>query len=158
MKALSLTQPWASLVAVGAKRYETRSWSTGHRGAIAIAASKSFPLDCRALFAGRPFRDVLDEAGLTLDDLVRCCGHVVAVADVVGCIRTDGHAAQLVGLPVPAEHERAFGDYSPGRFAWALDNVRQLDSPVACKGMLGLWEMPSAVYEAVRRNVRGGLQ
>lgn len=31
MKAISLWQPWASLMAVGAKRYETRSWGTLYR-------------------------------------------------------------------------------------------------------------------------------
>lgn len=50
MKALSLTQPWASLVAIGAKRIETRSWSTSYRGLVAIHASKRFP-DEACLFA-----------------------------------------------------------------------------------------------------------
>lgn len=36
MKVLSVLQPWASLIAIGAKRYETRSWRTDHRGPIAI--------------------------------------------------------------------------------------------------------------------------
>jgi hypothetical protein len=26
MKAITLWQPWASLIAIGAKKYETRSW------------------------------------------------------------------------------------------------------------------------------------
>ena len=43
MKALTLTQPWASLVAIGAKRIETRSWSTPYRGLLAIHAAKGFP-------------------------------------------------------------------------------------------------------------------
>src|SRR5690348_17556570 len=43
MKALTLTQPWASLVAIGAKRIETRSWSTSYRGPLAIHAAKGFP-------------------------------------------------------------------------------------------------------------------
>lgn len=41
---------------------------------------------------------------------------------------------------VPAEPERSFGDYTPGRFAWFLHNVRQLPEPVDAKGALGLWE------------------
>jgi hypothetical protein len=40
MKALTLHQPWASLVAVGAKTIETRSWSTRYRGPLAIHAAK----------------------------------------------------------------------------------------------------------------------
>jgi hypothetical protein len=40
MKALTLWQPWASLIAVGAKTIETRGWSTSYRGPLAIHASK----------------------------------------------------------------------------------------------------------------------
>ena len=34
MKAPSLWQPWASAIAVGAKRVETRSWPTNYRGPL----------------------------------------------------------------------------------------------------------------------------
>jgi activating signal cointegrator 1 len=43
MKAITLTQPWATLVAIGAKRIETRSWPTNYRGPLAIHAAKGFP-------------------------------------------------------------------------------------------------------------------
>lgn len=43
MKALTLRQPSASLVAVGVKKIETRSWSTAYRGRIAIHAAKHEP-------------------------------------------------------------------------------------------------------------------
>lgn len=41
MKALTLHQPWASLVAEGVKTIETRSWSTKYRGQLAIHAGKT---------------------------------------------------------------------------------------------------------------------
>lgn len=47
MKALSLTQPWAALLAVGAKTIETRDWPTSYRGWFAIHASKGFPSAAR---------------------------------------------------------------------------------------------------------------
>jgi len=40
VKVLSLLQPWATLVVMGIKKIETRSWSTTHRGALLIHASK----------------------------------------------------------------------------------------------------------------------
>src|SRR5258708_5270609 len=43
VKALTLWQPWASLIAVGAKTIETRSWSTSYRGPLAIHAAKRKP-------------------------------------------------------------------------------------------------------------------
>jgi activating signal cointegrator 1 len=43
VRALSLWQPWASLVACGRKTIETRSWRTGYRGPLAIHASQRPP-------------------------------------------------------------------------------------------------------------------
>ena len=39
-RTLSLWQPWASMIAVGLKRHETRSWETSYRGLLAIHAAK----------------------------------------------------------------------------------------------------------------------
>lgn len=151
MKALSLTQPWASLVAVGAKRYETRSWYTGHRGRIAIAAAKGFPGHCRELVSTAPFAAALSGAGYrALADVMAECGSIVAVATIVACVRVDGGLPRdLSGLPPPAEHEESFGDYTAGRFAWALADVRRLTRPVPAKGALGLWLLPSDLERAV---------
>lgn len=40
MKVITLIQPWATLIALGEKQIETRSWSTKYRGEIAIHAGK----------------------------------------------------------------------------------------------------------------------
>lgn len=40
MKALSVKQPWASLIVSGKKTVECRSWSTKYRGELVICASK----------------------------------------------------------------------------------------------------------------------
>ena len=32
MKAVTVRQPWATLIALGMKRFETRSWQTKYRG------------------------------------------------------------------------------------------------------------------------------
>jgi len=43
LRGFTLTQPWASLVAGGAKHNETRDWYTSYRGLLAIHAAKTFP-------------------------------------------------------------------------------------------------------------------
>ena len=43
MKALTLHQPRASLVALGVKTIETRGWSTTYRGPLLIHAGKREP-------------------------------------------------------------------------------------------------------------------
>ena len=40
MKALSVKQPWASLIAAGVKTLEVRVWPTDHRGALLICSSR----------------------------------------------------------------------------------------------------------------------
>jgi activating signal cointegrator 1 len=64
MKVLSLWQPWASLVAHGLKKIETRGWdATPYRGPLAIHATLAWNSDCRDL-AGtdrcwQPLRETL---------------------------------------------------------------------------------------------------
>lgn len=43
MRALTIRQPWATLIATGAKTIETRSWSTKYRGPLAIHAGAHRP-------------------------------------------------------------------------------------------------------------------
>jgi len=40
MKAISLHQPWASMIADGRKTIETRSWPTNYRGELLICSTK----------------------------------------------------------------------------------------------------------------------
>lgn len=144
MKALSLIQPWATLIAIGSKRIETRSWSTDYRGPIAIHASKWMtPAGkyvnadveaCIAMCYREPFTTELTMGGIArVLDLPS--GAIVATARLVDVVRTD---AIRVG-----ELEREFGDYRPGRFAWRLADVQQLRTPVPYRGFPGLWDLPA---------------
>ena len=137
MKCLSLTQPWATLVALGAKKMETRSWSTKYRGPLAIHAAKRFPATAKA-FA---------ETERALDRLPSrlALGAIIAVVDLTQVQPTEFLIGRLSGL------EHYYGDYSPGRFAWRLDNVRRLANPVPFKGSLGLFDIPWSAAELLQR-------
>jgi len=150
MKAISLWQPWASLVAFGEKRFETRSWSTAYRGPIAIHATKTFPASAVYLCANEPpFHATLAKAGFRRpDELPR--GAVVAVAELVACISTNDLRDLLAEWPKGASRdEEDFGDFSPGRWAWKMENVRRLADPVPAKGARGLWEWTPAARDLV---------
>lgn len=41
MKALSIKQPWATMIAQGDKTIETRKWGTEYRGDLLIVSAKS---------------------------------------------------------------------------------------------------------------------
>lgn len=146
MKALSLTQPWATLIAIGAKCIETRSWGTAFRGPLAIHASKGFPRDCQELCATEPFLAVLKAAGFTNTKQLPV-GRVVAVARLLDVVGTNDVMDDVMELTCP--HELAFGDYAPGRFAWLLDGVVELAEPIPCKGALGLWDVPAAIVASL---------
>ena len=138
MKALTLTQPWATLVAIGAKRIETRNWSTPYRGRLAIHAAKGFPKDARALCLKEPFKRVLMAASIeSLADLP--LGAVLATVQLVDCVPTGQVRSRL------SSEEYAFGDYSTERWAWLLDDIQPLDIPEHARGSLGLWDWPEAV-------------
>lgn len=161
MRGLSLTQPWATLVAIGAKKIETRSWSTPYRGWLAIHAAKGLAsvggghsglID---LCLTEPFRSALVRGGagriVPGEDLP--LGAIVAVAHLhrVGRIsrrRDDAIYVEGHDLPITGD-EVAFGDYTPGRFGWSLTNVQSLTEPIPCRGSLGLWEVPADVLALI---------
>jgi hypothetical protein len=131
MKALTLTQPWATLVAIGAKKFETRSWSTKYRGPLAIHAAKGFTNENAAMCFRHPFRTVLKD--LEIGEITKVRGHIIATCDLVDVILITEQNA-------PTGNEFAFGDYTPGRYMWKLDNIVMLETPVPAKGKLSLWE------------------
>ncbi len=52
MRALTILQPWAEMIARGVKRVENRTWRTKYRGEIAIHAGKGMTgLDSEDLWA-----------------------------------------------------------------------------------------------------------
>src|SRR5260221_1253433 len=116
MKALTLTQPWATLVAIGAKKIETRSWSTSYRGPLAIHAAKAAHREEAALCLQEPFTSAL--GGRVLYELP--LGRVVAtvrLVDVRPTSMTIGEAAWSDPRQdiVLSPQEEAFGDFTPGR-------------------------------------------
>lgn len=135
-KVISLTQPWATLVVIGAKHYETRSWFTGHRGPLMIHASKGFPADCRSLAKTEPFRRCLQLAGFNHpDDLP--IGALVGRVIMTECMST----AYAEGGVQNWDQERQFGDFAPGRYAWLFIKPERIAGPIPCAGKLGLWNM-----------------
>ncbi len=156
MKAITLTQPWASLVAIRAKRIETRSWKTNYRGPLAIHAAKGYPRWCQELETKGPFAEHLP-AGELPRGVVICTVRLVAVcpilhyehsyalptlqpmASLMTSLSEEAPVPEWVTIP-PDEPERSFGDYTPGRFAWLLADVKPLPDPAPARGGLGLWE------------------
>jgi hypothetical protein len=137
MKALSLTQPWATLVALSEKRIETRSWPTRFRGEVAIHAAKGFPGWARRQCWIPPFNIVLARHGLTPDDLP--LGKVVCITEVLDCLKTE-HIREAWCHYSEAVHEDAFGNYGDNRYGFLFGRVLPVPLPIAARGALGFWE------------------
>lgn len=155
MKAITLWQPWASMLACGAKQYETRSWATSYRGPIAIHAAAK---PVRADIAGH------DEYGFNYDEwlivhdaigissvLDLPYGAIIATAELVECwecIGSDvrGDLMILKGRDTPewdnaylSDEELLFGNFEKGRYAWEFANMKMLSKPIPAKGHQRLW-------------------
>jgi hypothetical protein len=167
MKALSLWQPWASAIAVGAKRIETRHWQTSYRGPLLIHAAKTLSgagiicCDTEEFWAG-VFKDFpAAQQGLLSGnphDLIRALplGALIAVAELVDCVSTNlmrGHFTYATAFTEikDTEQEHALGDFTRGRYGWVLANVRALPQPIPYKGAQGLFTVPETILPAEMR-------
>ena len=134
---LSLWEPWASLIVAGVKRHETRHWATRLRGRVATHAAKRVEVDVDPEL-DRLCRFALGE-GWRSTQTVGC---VVAVADLTACHRTEDLGRET---PAQAYSDWIAGNFEPGRFAFALDQVRPLIDPLPIKGRQGFfhWRPPA---------------
>jgi activating signal cointegrator 1 len=152
VKALSLWQPWATLMAVDLKRNETRSWYTPYRGLLAIHAAKFWNSDLHSMCLGHPFRVSLESKWAGFDERARYCGlpagAFVCVVRLLDCV-------QITAANAPAGVERAFGDYTPGRYMWRTQLVRTLDLPLPYRGAQGIFDVPPGLLSAPQGGVAG---
>lgn len=145
MKALTVRQPWASLIfremdlpfgTFGTfKQVETRSWQTGYRGRLAIHAAKTHD---------KGLLDNLDDdTRMTFASAGICCeadiealphGAVIGEVDLIGC-----QPIELLSK-YRCVYEETFGDWSDGRFGWLLKDPTEYKQPIPAVGKLGLWE------------------
>lgn len=143
MRALTLTQPWATLVIEGQKRIETRSWATQYRGPLVIHAGVRM---------GPDERGYAEEWGLVPESLPR--GAVIGTVRLVDCVLFEPGVdrwscqARLWEL---TDRERWLGDFTPGRYGWLLEHPQEFAEPVPAKGALGLWRYNGSFPERVAR-------
>lgn len=164
MKAISLYQPYASAVALGLKKNETRGRPWDFVGTIAICSTKTVPDKFRRYAAddeliAKAFIATLrpnlkhderwPEIGQELLDSLPV-GRVVAVAFKDGC-----RQSKVIVQEKPSALEIALGDYSDGRFYYPLRNVIPLMVPVPVKGGQFVFELPQDVGYDVQKQLHG---
>lgn len=128
MRTISLWQPWATAVAIGIKKIETRHWSTNYRGPLAIHAAKRWD--------GQQREFAMIEHGLGRLPKRLPFGAVIAVCDLIDVQPTDELVLEIGAV------EKMYGNYSAGRFGWILADVRELSEPVPFKGHQSFFDVP----------------
>lgn len=131
MKALTISQPFAELIAKGEKWVENRYWGTTYRGPLAIhAGSGTQYMTWKELQIG----------GHTT-------GAIIAVAELVACQQLN--VLRAMSVLRATRLDSRFGPYSvadvlnhehtEGPWVWVLANVRRIE-PVRCPGQRSLWD------------------
>lgn len=165
MKAITIWQPWATLLPLGIKLYETRSWATSYRGPIAIhAAALKLPQVLKRCFPDE------DDKLMFLDAIARGMkgtytskeimdllngfptSSIVATARLIDCHKISvPYGFQILNDDTPYTHkqnvrfytpsivELTLGDWTPGRYAWEFADMKPIP-PIPAKGKQGLWE------------------
>ena len=138
MRALTIHQPWAGLIAVGDKRIENRSWITKYRGPLAIHASAArkpgLQAMCRGAFAQLGPHEQHNPA-------VFGQSAIVAIVDLTDVVPVDQLTYEWQDHP-----------YVLGPFCWVLEDVRPVEH-VAIRGAQGLWQLPDGL---VLEEAKGG--
>lgn len=133
MKALTISQPYASLIANDEKFIENRTWETKYRGPLAIHAGK-----------GSQY--------LSSRELERYpTGCVIAVAKLTACVElafilemnTTTKRHRCIPGSIKWWSEAARHEHAEGPWCWILEDVQQFE-PIPAKGAQGLWNWESA--------------
>lgn len=133
MKALTIKQPWAGLIAHGDKGVENRTWALPEKH-----------IDTRILIhAGAAFDQTARSLAAALDDWQLTPSAVVAVATITGCHFDDGNQ---VCCSYWAQ---------PGLYHWTLADVVALPEPVPAKGALGFWTPDEETVNTALRQKTG---
>lgn len=151
MKALSIWQPWASLLMANIKEHETRGWPPprsllGER--IAVHASKTRNgVDLFAASMGSPICVETQAAqAIGFSDPARPLpfGCILGTAVLSYAMKIDS-----VYASVQSARELALGDWTPGRWAWCFVDHRPLAAPIPYRGQQGIFDLPDSVLEGV---------
>ena len=128
MKAISIREPYASLIAEGRKKLETRGrWPYKYRGDILIHASVKI---------WEPGSEKTAELMGDLEGGIHP-GCIVARARLVDVVEMTPDFIREISLHDPEEFKAGF--YEEGRVALVLEDVEPID-PIPAKGCLGIWE------------------
>lgn len=133
MKALTISQPWAELIASGEKWVENRTWK-------APESAFGKPLAIHA-GSGTQYLTKKELQGYTTGAIVATCILVVCV-DLENRTWKDDELLDKYGI---TWGRVCFHDYCEGPIAWVLTEIRRCAEPYPINGKQGLWEFDASL-------------
>ncbi|MBR2708540.1 MAG: ASCH domain-containing protein [Bacilli bacterium] len=127
MKALTIKEPWASLIVQGFKKFEFRSWKTNYRGKVLI-------------HAGLSKENIEKYKDYNLDI---SSGEIIGEAYIADCILVD----EKLDKSLRKIDEKVYGNNHVGLYAFKLENVKKYNKKIKVKGNLGLWNYKNKIQE-----------
>lgn len=139
-KAISIKQPWASLIAYNIKNIENRTWKTSFRGTVYIHASAKPSGKMIDLLTKEQYDYVLSKGwkSATLKPVSAIIGEV----DIVDCVINHGSiwAEQTTTFTCPDSGIQIIQRGSPKIYNWVLENAVLYKEPILnVKGSLSFW-------------------
>lgn len=126
MKALSIKEPYATLIRNGHKLIETRSWKTTYRGELYIhASSTSIPKEWKR---NKPLMALAPDLHF---------GQIVCKCKLVDCVPMTEEF--IKSIKDKGNNEYLCGFYKEGRYAWILSDVEVINAPQKVCGHLNIW-------------------
>ena len=123
MKAITIKQPWATLIAEGYKEYEFRTWKTKYRGDILIHAGKG--IDKKAM---ERFKHL---------NLEYPVGQIIAKAIITDCVKVDDRLRDVLAKKDPIVYKGVINKTSNDwdGYGFKLENVEKIN-PIETNGKL----------------------
>ena len=125
MKAITIKQPFATLIAEGLKEYEFRTWKTKFRGEVLIHAGKSVDAEAMKKF---------EQYGLEYP-----LGCIIAKATLTDCVKVDDDLKKELREKNWLVYSGTTENSDWDGYGFKFENVQKIE-PVCVNGKLGLWE------------------
>ncbi len=124
MKVLTIKQPWASLIMLGYKRFEFRSWRTNYRGELLIHAGQGIDKDAMKRLQKYIPKDMPK-------------GKILGKVKLVDCVKmSPKFKFELLNENKEIYTDSAFKE----NYGWQMEDIEVFEKPIEVKGHLSLWE------------------
>jgi len=143
MKAISVKQPWASLIVEGIKDVENRTWPTKFRGRVLVHAGATLvKFNALVDILTYPQFDILK--GNVSPFIGNYLGAIIGSVEIVDCVinhpsiwadKTDLETVVWSSKPI---------------YNWILANPIKFDKPIPAKGKLSFWEFPESELPQIK--------